>query len=58
MNTAHSLFAVPTYIDIRAVRIGVSADFSFYLVSITNAAGGIGRIFAASVTDKIGTVVS
>ncbi|KIM89623.1 hypothetical protein PILCRDRAFT_191632 [Piloderma croceum F 1598] len=40
------LYTVLTYIDISAERNGISADFSFYLVSIANAASGISRILS------------
>ncbi|KAK7444096.1 hypothetical protein VKT23_015494 [Stygiomarasmius scandens] len=50
------LYTVLTYIDISATRVGVSPDFSFYLVSITNAASMLGRIAAGILTDKFGAI--
>ncbi|CAL1705216.1 unnamed protein product [Somion occarium] len=50
------LYTVLTYIDISAVSAGIPEDFSFYLVSIANAASGIGRIGGGIFADKLGAV--
>lgn len=48
--------AVLTYVDVSAVQIGISEDFSFYLVSIANAASGLGRYAAGLTADRIGSL--
>ncbi|KAK7039111.1 hypothetical protein VNI00_010296 [Paramarasmius palmivorus] len=50
------LYTVLTYIDISAINFGISPDFSFYLVSITNAASGFGRLSSAIMTDRLGPI--
>ena len=45
---------VLTYIDLNATTVGISPDFSFYLVSIANAASGFGRISSGFFADKFG----
>ncbi|KAK7455284.1 hypothetical protein VKT23_011157 [Stygiomarasmius scandens] len=50
------LYTVLTYIDISAVQVGVSEDFSFYLVSIANASSSLGRIVAGLMVDRVGAV--
>ena len=45
---------VLTYIDLSATTIGISPEFSFYLVSIANAGSGVGRISAGLLADKLG----
>ncbi|KAF5364699.1 hypothetical protein D9758_005554 [Tetrapyrgos nigripes] len=50
------LYTVLTYIDISAVHVGVSDDFSFYLVSLANASSALGRILAGIMVDRIGAV--
>jgi MCP family monocarboxylic acid transporter-like MFS transporter 10 len=47
---------VLTYIDLSATRIGISPKFSFYLVSITNAGSGLGRISSGVLADKFGAL--
>ncbi|KAJ4478991.1 MFS general substrate transporter [Lentinula aciculospora] len=39
-------YTLLTYVSVTATSIGVSESFSFYLVSIANASGGLGRIGA------------
>ena len=39
-----------------AIAVGVSPEFSFYLVSIANASSGFGRVTAGFLGDKIGAV--
>ncbi|KIK66365.1 hypothetical protein GYMLUDRAFT_38175 [Collybiopsis luxurians FD-317 M1] len=50
------LYTVLTYIDISAASVGIDDDFSFYLVSITNAASGLGRLTSGIVCDRIGAI--
>ncbi|KAK1234571.1 hypothetical protein PQX77_002223, partial [Marasmius sp. AFHP31] len=45
-----------TYIDISAIRIGISPDFSFYFVSIANASSLAGRLISAFLVDKCGPI--
>ena len=45
-----------TYIDLAAIAVGVSPEFSFYLVSIANASSGFGRVTAGFLGDKIGAI--
>ncbi|KAJ7231881.1 major facilitator superfamily domain-containing protein [Mycena haematopus] len=48
------LYTVLTYIDVSAVSVGVSPDFSFYLVSIANGCSLFGRLAGGIVSDRIG----
>ncbi|KAF7793205.1 hypothetical protein EIP86_004314 [Pleurotus ostreatoroseus] len=50
------LYTVLTYIDVSAAFVGVDENFSFYLVSIANAASAIGRIGAGILADKFGAL--
>ncbi|KAF8146854.1 MFS general substrate transporter [Mycena galopus ATCC 62051] len=50
------LYTVLTYIGISATSVGISPDFSDYLISIANAASLFGRITAGLTTDKFGAV--
>jgi hypothetical protein len=34
--------------------VGIDPNFSFYLISIANAASGFGRIFAGVMADRFG----
>ena len=45
-----------TYIDISAVSVGQSPDFTFYLVSIANASSGIGRFAGGALSDRFGAL--
>ena len=45
---------VLAYIDLSATKAGVASDFSFYLVAITNAGSGLGRISSGFLADKFG----
>ena len=47
---------VLTYIDLNATRIGISPEFSFYLISIANAGSGLGRISSGFIADKLGSL--
>ncbi|KAJ7931716.1 major facilitator superfamily domain-containing protein [Mycena leptocephala] len=48
------LYTVLTYIDLSAVSVGVSPDFSFYLVSIANGCSAFGRLAGGIGSDRIG----
>jgi len=50
------LSKVLTYIDLSATTVGISPNFSFYLVSITNAGSGLGRIVAGILADELGAL--
>ncbi|KAF7296027.1 MFS domain-containing protein [Mycena kentingensis (nom. inval.)] len=50
------LYTVLTYIDVSATSVGISPDFSFYLVSIANSASLLGRISAGLCTDRLGAI--
>lgn len=50
------LYTLLTYIDLSATSIGVSPNFSFYLVSITNAGSGLGRISSGLLADRFGAL--
>ncbi|KAI0080541.1 MFS general substrate transporter [Panus rudis PR-1116 ss-1] len=50
------LYTVLTYIDISAVAKGIPSDFSFYLVSIANAASGVGRLCGGLAADRLGPI--
>ncbi|KAJ7655398.1 MFS general substrate transporter [Mycena rosella] len=50
------LYTVLTYIDVSATSVGISPDFSFYLISIANAASLFGRLMSGVATDKLGAV--
>ena len=47
-------FTVLTYIDVSAALNGVDSDFSFYLLSIANAASLFGRLLSGFLADRIG----
>ncbi|KAJ3512143.1 hypothetical protein NLJ89_g3694 [Agrocybe chaxingu] len=50
------IYTVLTFIDVSAIRAGVSPDFSFYLLSIANASSGIGRILTGLLCDRVGAI--
>ncbi|KAF7315071.1 MFS domain-containing protein [Mycena indigotica] len=50
------LYTVLTYIDVSATSVGVSSDFSFYLVSIANSASLFGRLSSGLATDRFGVI--
>ncbi|KAJ7104536.1 major facilitator superfamily domain-containing protein [Mycena crocata] len=50
------LYTVMTYIDVSATSVGISPNFSFYLISMANAASLCGRLAAGFATDKFGAV--
>jgi len=52
--TFFGLYTVLTYIDVSAVAAGLSPDFTFYLVSIANAASGFGRFAGGLLADQFG----
>ena len=47
---------VLTYIDLSATTVGISPEFSFYLLSIANAGSGVGRIVSGILADKFGVL--
>ena len=47
------LLKVLTYADLSATTIGISPEFSFYLVPIANAGLGVGRISSGYFYDKL-----
>ena len=51
-----SFSEVLIYIDLSATTIGISPEFSFYLVSIANAGSGLGRVASGFLSDKIGVL--
>ncbi|KAG1779501.1 MFS general substrate transporter [Suillus placidus] len=65
-NTAYSIFCISgimvflglytvlTYMSVRAVAIGVSKNFSFYILAIANASSTFGRVSAGLMGDKVG----
>ncbi|KAI6043380.1 major facilitator superfamily domain-containing protein [Pisolithus marmoratus] len=48
------LYTMLTYLSVSAMAVGVSANFSFYLVAVANAASGFGRLSAGKLADRIG----
>ncbi|KAL0946435.1 hypothetical protein HGRIS_012658 [Hohenbuehelia grisea] len=48
------IYTVLTYIDVSATHMGISPDFSFYLVAIVNASSGLGRFISGIVADMYG----
>ncbi|KIO04205.1 hypothetical protein M404DRAFT_1000711 [Pisolithus tinctorius Marx 270] len=48
------LYTALTYLPVSANAVGVSSNFSFYLVAIANAASGFGRLSAGLLADHIG----
>jgi len=50
------LYTVLTYLDVSATSVGISPDFSFYLIPIANAASLIGRLAAGWSSDKFGPI--
>ncbi|OAX33083.1 MFS general substrate transporter [Rhizopogon vinicolor AM-OR11-026] len=45
-----------TYISVSAIEIGVSKDFVFYIISISNASSAVGRLLTGIIGDKIGAM--
>ena len=54
--TNENLLKVFTYIDLNAVTVGLSPDFSFYLVSIANAGSTLGRVSSGILANKFGAL--
>lgn len=48
------LYTVLTYIDVSAAHVGVSENFSFYLLPIANSGSAFGRITGGILADRIG----
>ncbi|KAG1741424.1 MFS general substrate transporter [Suillus paluster] len=67
-NTAYSIFCISgimvflglytelTYISVSAVAMGVSKDYSFYILAIANASSIFGRLTAGLIGDKVGAL--
>ena len=55
-TTDVSLLTVLTYLDLSATTMGISPEFSFYLLSIANAGSGLGRIASGILGDKFGAI--
>ena len=47
---------VLTYIEVGAIAVGISPGFAFYLLSITNASSGVGRVICGVLGDKLGAL--
>ena len=45
-----------TYIDLSATSIGISPNFSVYLLAIANAGSGFGRVSSGFLADKFGAI--
>ncbi|KAJ7935198.1 major facilitator superfamily domain-containing protein [Mycena leptocephala] len=54
--TFFGLYTLLTYIDVSATSVGVSPNFSFYLISMANGASLFGRLTAGFMADKFGAV--
>ncbi|KAG1782395.1 MFS general substrate transporter [Suillus placidus] len=50
------LYTELTYISVSAIAIGVSGDFSFYIIAIANGASTFGRLASGLMADKIGVL--
>ncbi|KAG1890890.1 MFS general substrate transporter [Suillus subluteus] len=50
------LYTELTYISVSVIAIGVSKDFSFYIIAIANAASAFGRVSSGLLGDKIGAL--
>ncbi|KAF9448304.1 MFS general substrate transporter [Macrolepiota fuliginosa MF-IS2] len=50
------IYTVLMFIDVSAINVGISPDFSFYLVSIVNASSGVGRLATGLMTDRYGSL--
>ncbi|KAI6124764.1 major facilitator superfamily domain-containing protein, partial [Pisolithus croceorrhizus] len=48
------LYTMPTYLPVSATAVGMSNNFSFLLIAITNAASGLGRLSVGLLSDQIG----
>ncbi|KAI6035998.1 hypothetical protein PISMIDRAFT_621342 [Pisolithus microcarpus 441] len=48
------LYTMPTYLPVSATAVGMSNSFSFFLIAITNASSGFGRLSAGFLADHIG----
>jgi len=54
--TLLGLYTPLIYIDSSAVEAGISSEFSFYLVAISNASGVFGRYTAGLLCDRFGAI--
>ncbi|KAG1741426.1 MFS general substrate transporter [Suillus paluster] len=50
------LYTELTYISVSAIAIGVSKDFSFYILAIANASSTFGRVTSGLMADKVGAL--
>ncbi|OCH88815.1 MFS general substrate transporter [Obba rivulosa] len=50
------LYTCLTYIDVSAEAAGISHNFSFYLLSIANAASAVGRVGGGILSDRVGAL--
>ncbi|KAG2019623.1 monocarboxylate permease [Coprinopsis cinerea AmutBmut pab1-1] len=50
------IYTVLTYIDVGATRVGISPEFTFYLVSIANGSAAVSRVFTGFLADQLGAV--
>nr|GAT51720.1 predicted protein [Mycena chlorophos] len=50
------LYTLLTYVDLSAVAVGVSPNFSFYLVAIANGSSLLGRIGGGLAADRFGAL--
>ncbi|KAG2349997.1 MFS general substrate transporter [Suillus weaverae] len=67
-NTVYAIFCIAgilaflglytelTYISVSAIAIGVSKDFAFYIIAISNGASTFGRLSSGLMADKIGVL--
>ncbi|KAI6035996.1 major facilitator superfamily domain-containing protein [Pisolithus microcarpus] len=54
ITCSFGLYTMLTYLPVSATAVGMSDTFSFYLVAISNAASGFGRLSAGFLADRIG----
>ncbi|KAF9067083.1 MFS general substrate transporter [Rhodocollybia butyracea] len=49
-------YTFTTYVAASSITVGISAGFSFYLLSICNASSGLSRVASGLIADKIGAM--
>ncbi|KAJ7208531.1 major facilitator superfamily domain-containing protein [Mycena pura] len=54
--TLMGLFTMLTYISASAIAFGISPNFAFYLVAITNFSSGVGRVTSGILGDRFGLI--
>lgn len=52
-STIQALFTPFWYIEIFCLREGISSNLSFYMISIMNAAGLVGRVLTGYIADMV-----